>query len=231
MLRPSDNYKPNGKVLSDEGRQNYADYVDSLIKQFSEGLELLKGEYTSNKSNPSLAYSNLVMSIDDLDMFATMTFIDCLIASKLFILAKEDYEKKFLRGKLQVILNEGFKKLYGFGKGKANSKWKKIESIQGTLPPFLRAEYTRITNELENVSASFNWWKEERSIETHIDAFALYDSRCVEIDESQVMMDSLRLIDVLNEVQNYTTKVHGCYVNTINQMYLSVNKAQQSEFL
>ena len=85
MLRPSDNYKPNGKVLSDEGRQNYADYVDSLIKQFSEGLELLKGEYTSNKSNPSLAYSNLVMSIDDSDMFATMTFIDCLIASKLFI--------------------------------------------------------------------------------------------------------------------------------------------------
>lgn len=73
------------------------------------------------------------MSIDDSDMFATMTFIDCLIASKLFILAKEDYEKKFLRGKLQVILNEGFKKLYGFGKGKASSKWKKIESIQGTL--------------------------------------------------------------------------------------------------
>lgn len=231
MLRPSDNYKPNGKVLSDEERQNYADYVDSLIKQFSEGLELLKGEYTSNKSNPRLAYSNLVMSIDDLDMFATMTFIDCLIASKLFILAKEDYEKKFLRGKLQVILNEGFKKLYGFGKGKANSKWKKMESIQGTLPPFLRAEYTRITNELENISASFNWWKEERSIETHIDAFALYDSRCVEIDESRIMIDSLRIIDTLNEVQNYTTKVHGCYVNTINQMYLSVNKAQQSEFL
>lgn len=92
-------------------------------------------------------------------------------------------------------------------------------------PPFLRAEYTRITNELENISASLNWWKEERSIETHIDAFALYDSRCVEIDESQVMMDSLRLIDVLNEVQNYTSKVHGCYVNTINQMYLSAHKA------
>lgn len=118
MLRPSDNYKPNGKVLSDEGRQNYADYVDSVIKQFSEGLELLKDEYTANKNNPNLAYYNLVMSIDDSDMFATMTFIDCLIASKLFILAKEDYEKKFLRGKLQVILNEGFKKLYGFGKGK-----------------------------------------------------------------------------------------------------------------
>ena len=135
MLRPSDNYKPNGKVLSDEGRQNYADYVDSVIKQFSERLELLKDEYTANKNNPNLVYSNLVMSIDDLDMFATMTFIDCLIASKLFILAKEDYEKKFLRGKLQVILNEGFKKLYGFGKGKANSKWKKIESIQGSKPP------------------------------------------------------------------------------------------------
>jgi len=224
MFRPSDNYKPNGKVLSDEGRQNYADYVDSLIKQFSEGLELLKGEYTSNKSNPSLAYSNLAMVIDDLDMFATMTYIDCLIASKLFILAKEDYEKKFLRGKFQVILNEGFKKLYGFGKGKANSKWKKIESIQGTLPPFLQAEYTRITNELETISTSFNWWKEERNIETHIDAFSLYASRCVEIDESQVMVDSLRLIDVLNEVQSYTTKVHGCYVNTINQMYLSANK-------
>ena len=53
-------------------------------------------------------------------MFATMTFIDCLIASKLFILAKEDYEKKYQQGKLQVVLNEGFKKLYGFGKCKTN---------------------------------------------------------------------------------------------------------------
>ena len=122
MLRPSDNYKPNGNVLSAEGRQNYAGYVDSVIKQFSDGLELLKGEYTTNKCNPNLAYSNLVMVIDDLDMFATMTFIDCLIASKLFILAEEDYEKKFLRGKLQVVLNEGFKKLYGFGKGKPPTK-------------------------------------------------------------------------------------------------------------
>ena len=225
MLRPSDNYKPNGNVLSAEGRQNYAGYVDSVIKQFSDGLELLKGEYTTNKCNPNLAYSNLVMVIDDLDMFATMTFIDCLIASKLFILAEEDYEKKFLRGKLQVVLNEGFKKLYGFGKGKANSKWKKIEAIQSMLPPFLQTEYIRITNGLEAISNSFNWWKEERNVETHIDAFALYDSRCIEIDESQVMMDSLRLIDVLNEVQNYTTKVHGCYVNTINLMCLSVNKA------
>lgn len=95
MLRPSDNYKPNGNVLSAEGRQNYAGYVDSVIKQFSDGLELLKGEYTTNKCNPNLAYSNLVMVIDDLDMFATMTFIDCLIASKLFILAEEDYELKF----------------------------------------------------------------------------------------------------------------------------------------
>lgn len=224
MLRPSDNYKPNGKVLSDEGRQNYANYVDSVIKQFSEGLELLKEEYITNKNNPNLVCSSLVMVIDDLDMFATMTFIDCLIASKLFILAKEDYEKKFLRGKLQVILNEGFKKLYGFGNGKANSKWKKMESIQRVLPPFLQTEYIRITNGLEAISNSFNWWKEERNIETHIDAFALYDSRCVEIDESRVMMDSLRLIDALNEVQNYTTKVHGCYVNTINQMCQSVNK-------
>lgn len=224
MFRPSDNYKPNGKVLSAEGRQNDANYVDSVIKQFSEGLELLKEEYTANKNNSSLAYSDLVMLIDDLDMFATMTFIDCLIASKLFILAKEGYEKKFLRGKLQVILNEGFKKLYGFGNGKANSKWKKVESIQEVLPPLLRAEYIRIAKELENISVSFNWWKEERNIETHIDAFALYDSRCIEIDESQVMMDSLRLIDVLNEVQNYTTKVHGCYVYTINQICLSVNK-------
>ena len=116
---------PNGKVLSDEGRQNYANYVDSVIKQFSERLELLKEEYTTNKKNPSLAYSSLVLSIDDLDMFATMTFIDCLIASKLFILAKEDYEKKYQQGKLQVVLNEGFKKLYGFGKCKTNSKWKK----------------------------------------------------------------------------------------------------------
>jgi hypothetical protein len=38
------------------------------------------------------------------------------VVSKYFMLAEKDYERRLMRGKLSVILNEGFKKLYGFGK-------------------------------------------------------------------------------------------------------------------
>lgn len=40
--------------------------------------------------------------------------IDSMVVGKYFILADRDYDQRFMRGKLFVILKEGFKKLYGF---------------------------------------------------------------------------------------------------------------------
>lgn len=42
-------------------------------------------------------------------LFVLITMIDSMVAGKYFILADRDYDRRFMRGKLFVILNEGFK--------------------------------------------------------------------------------------------------------------------------
>ena len=60
-------------------------------------------------------------------LFVLITMIDSMVAGKYFILADRDYDRRFMRGKLFVILNEGFKKLYGFNEQSHISSWWKDE--------------------------------------------------------------------------------------------------------
>ncbi len=47
-----------------------------------------------------------------------------MVAGKYFILADHDYDWRFMRRKLFVILNDGFKKLNGFNmKSHKKSEW------------------------------------------------------------------------------------------------------------
>lgn len=49
-----------------------------------------------------------------------MTMCDRMVAGKYFILADTDYDKRFMRGKMKVFLNEGFKRLYGYNETNKN---------------------------------------------------------------------------------------------------------------
>ena len=90
-----------------------------------------------------------------------------------------------MRGKLRVVLNEGFKKLYGFNdKNRGNSEWKKLASVLKYFPEEINHQYNHLSSLLEEHSKSSSWWRDERDIETHLDTEKLYDSRCEDIIES-----------------------------------------------
>ena len=150
------------------------------------------------------------------DLFVIITFIDCLVISKYFLLADTDYDKRFMRGKMKVILNEGFKKLYGYEKNTyKKSEWCKLSSAVELCPEIIKRQYIDLSEKLKEQSVSPTWWKGERDVETHIDAEKLYESRCEEIIESEVMMDVTKLLNTLYAVQLFTTNVHACFHNTI----------------
>lgn len=208
-------FQYNGKVISDDERKEFIKVFDESISQYSEGFPLIKeglDNYKDNDNDFLKAYRTAL----SVYLFVLITSIDCLVISKYFLLADKDYDKRFMRGKMKIILNEGFKKLYGFeDRTKKKSEWNKLHYIIENCPELIKRQYKELSERLEEHSKSSSWWKSEREQETHIDAEGLYESRCEEIIESKVMMDATKLFATLYAIQLFMTNVHAYFHNTM----------------
>ena len=119
-----------------------------------------------------------------------------------------------------VILNEGFKRLYGFDeKTHKKSEWDRLLPLMKHFPESINRQYQELTYLLEKHANSSSWWREERNLETHMDAEKLYESRQEEVIESKVMMDSLKLFDTLFAVNHFLTNMHSCLYNYMVDKY------------
>lgn len=209
----------NGKTLSEEERKEFVLIIDETIAQYTEGLPLMKDSLESTKEKCD-DYHRIDYTLTSVMLFVLLTMIDSMVASKYFILADGDYDRRFMRGKLMVILNEGFKRLYGFNeKTHKKSEWDRLLSILSYFPEVINLQYQDLTYHLEKHAQSSSWWKEERDLETHMDAEMLYDSRQEEIVESKVMMDSMKLFNTLLAVNNFLSNMHTCLYNYLVGKY------------
>ena len=207
----------NGKFLSVTERKEFISVADETISGFTEGLPLLKKMLEDNRGKYDEFHESYSVLLSVMQ-FVTITVIDSMVITKYFILADKDYDRRFMRGKMKVILNEGFKKLYGFNGGK-KSKWNDIGTILKYFPEEIHRQYQELTSLLDAHSKSSSWWREERVAETHLDADKLYDSRCEDIEESKVMLDSLKLYDTLFDVYAFLSNMHACINNTLIDKY------------
>lgn len=209
----------NGRTLSEEERKQFVAMIDETIALFYEGLPLIQDALERIKDLHD-EYHEIDRSILSVMLFVVMTMMDSMVASKYFILADGDYDRRFMRGKLMVILNEGFKRLYGFNKNTHNkSEWDRLLPLLGHFPEDINRQYQELTFHLEKHAHSSSWWKEVRNVETHIDAEQLYKSRQEEIIESKVMMDSMKLYSTLLAVNNFLTNMHDCIYKSLLKKY------------
>jgi len=209
----------NGKTLSESERKEFISVIDSTIAQYSEGVPLMTSilEDTTEKHDE---YHKIDRTVVSVYLFVLITMIDSMVAGKYFILADRDYDQRFMRGKLFVILNEGFKKLYGFNeKSHKKSEWDRLLPIMKYFPEVINRQYQVLTYLLENQSHTSSWWKDERNFETHLDSEKLYKSRQEDIVESKVMMDSLKLFNTLMSVSNFLNNIHTCLFNFLVRKY------------
>ena len=209
----------NGKILSESERKEFIAIIDNIIAQHSEGLPLMASILEDTKENHD-EYHKIDRTVVSVYLFVLITMIDSMVAGKYFILADRDYDRRFMRGKLFVILNEGFKKLYGFNKmSHKKSEWERLHFIMKHFPEVINRQYQELTSLLEQQSKTSSSWKDERNYETHLDTEKLYKSRQEEIIESKVMMDSLKLFNTLMAVSNFLGNVHACLFNFLVGKY------------
>lgn len=209
----------NGKILSAEERKEFVNVIDETVSTFTYGLPLLAEELERIETLDD-DYHRICRVVYSVSLFVVLTMSDCMVAGKYFILADTDYDKRFMRGKMKVILNEGFKKLYGYNESnKNNSEWYRLLEFMKFFPEVINRQYQDLTYQLEKQSKISSWWRDERNYETHIDSEKLYDSRMVEIEESKEMKETLRLYDALFAVNHFLTNVHACLRNYLVGKY------------
>lgn len=207
----------NGKELNEDEKKEFLQMVNETISIHLEGLPVLKESLEQIKDLHD-EFHEAYRVVISVSQFALIIMIDSMVISKYFILADKDYDKRFMRGKMKIILNEGFKKIYGF-KGGKDSKWDELSRILKYFPEKIKKQYQELSSLLEEHSKSSSWWKDERDLETHLDAEKLYASRCEDVVESKVMMESLKLFRTLRAVILFLTNMHTCLYNLLVGMY------------
>lgn len=211
--------QPKGDSLTPDERKAFVANIDDHVANSEIGLQMM-----SNRLNEIIisqgVYYDIERTINSVFLFTTLTMSDCMVASKYFLLADTDYDRRFMRGKLKIILNEGFKRLYGYEeKTKNKSEWFRLQPLMKHFPEFINLQYQKVTYLLEKHSKSSSWWKEERDIETHLEAETLYESRQVGLNESKVMMETTDLLGALQAVNDFMTNVNACFLNSLIDKY------------
>ena len=191
----------NNRILTPDERVEYCKISDNYINEFSEYIDGIYQLAKDSSLSEHSASSQINNTLIETSLFIQYSLCDCAVLNKLFIRATNPYEKSMLRGKLKVLLNESFKKLYGFNKkGYKDSYCAQLEVIMPMFPGF-KSQFDELLSDLAQISKD-SWWKEERDAEVHIDAVRLYGLRHEEINESKVVIETLQLTACFNRFNN-----------------------------
>ena len=203
----------NNKVLSAQEREEFRIISEETIRDFSESIEGFYELSQEFKPSTNKDHDKISKTVLDVGIFTSYTFCDCVALLKHFVLSSNAYDKSLFRGKLKVLLNEGFKSLYGFNdKQRKRSYYIKLGEIMNYFPGF-QLEYDSILLKLKQLSEQSTWWKDERNTEVHLDMSQLYKTRHEEINESKVAMESQLLIGLLVQINKLMGRMHQAYID------------------
>lgn len=211
----------NNKVLSAQEREEFRIRAEETIEIFTESIDGFCELYQEYKPSQNKVHDKITKTVLDVGIFTCYTYCDCTVLLKHFILSTDLYEKRLFRGKLKVLLNEGFKSLYGFNdKQRKRSYYIKLGEIMNYFPGF-QLEYDSILLKLKQLSEQSSWWKDERNTEVHLDMSQLYKTRHEEINESKVAMESQLLMGLLVQINKLMGRMHQAYIDYM-MMHLKI---------
>lgn len=147
----------------------------------------------------------------DISLYVSLLFGDFIVLFHQFLSSGFLYERRFAMAKLYPLMNESFKRLYGFVNKDTglvvlspDSYWKKIQELH----PLMNEQEIALFDQLEDVllkKASFSWWKADRDAEVHLNAEKIYKHRCDQEDENVAIRDAMSFYDVLFRTTRLTS--------------------------
>ena len=202
----------NNKVLNEQERMKLCEEADDAVRHFAESIDGMHEWAEKVASNENKGFRTIEREFIDISIFLAYCYCDISLITKQFVQSNNSYEKSFLRGKLKVLLNESFKKLYGFAKKtKEEPYFARLKKL-GALFPQFSSEIQVFEKELHEYSIMDSWWKDERDAEVHWGIEKLYQYRHEEVNESKVMMEAHFKIDILLRVNFFISTLHKAFI-------------------
>lgn len=205
----------NFRLLTEQERTELCCMIDGFIKEFSESIDAVHKLAEDIETSENEWYKEVNREFIAIGIFVAYCFCDMSLMTKQFVQSSNPYERAFLRGKLQVLLNESFKKLYGFSKtAQCNSYFARLKKLSELFPLF-EDDIKDFETELREYSTKDSWWKDERDAEVHLDIEKLYQYRHEEVNESKVMMEAHFMISILYRVNFFIATLHKAFIASL----------------
>lgn len=205
----------NNKVLNNQERMKLCEVADDAVKNFAESIDGMYEWAEEVASNENKGFRTIEREFIDIGIFVAYCYCDIALMTRQFIQSNNSYERSFLRGKLKVLLNESFKKLYGFAKKtKDETFFTRLKKLAALFPQF-SSEIRVFEADLHEYSIKDTWWKDERDAEVHWDIEKLYQYRHEEVNESKVMMEAHFMISILYRVNFFIATLHKAFIASL----------------
>jgi hypothetical protein len=198
-----------------------------LEKTLREMPQSVDGIYATKKLFSALSSTKgeriaALAKLYDISLYVSLLSGDFVVLFHQFLSSDFLYERKYAMAKLYPLMNEGFKRLYGFvnentGQVRLSSDayWKDIQEFV----PLMNETEKALYDELEDVllkKASYSWWKDVRDAEVHLDAEKIYKNRCDQEDENVSIRDAMSFYDVLSR----TTHLMSLMLSRLSEVHL-----------
>lgn len=206
------------KVLSEQERREFCKQADRVISDFIDSIGTLYNMRENLSFEEDEWFKKNEGILISLRIFTSYCQCDIMVLTKQFILSTHYYEKAFTYGKLKVVLNESFKKLYGFTESAQHkSYFARLKEVV-THFPWLKDTLETISAELEKECKDKTWWKEERDAEVHMDIEMLDRFRNEDIYESQVVQDVISILDIFDRIDQFASTIHKAVNDYIDDL-------------
>ena len=184
---------------------------ESLIKTM--GLVLDSSTITIDKcfkTKTSLAEERVEMhNLLDFTIHLNYVLLDLAVAFRQYLSAKKPHEERFATKYLNVIMIEGYKRTYGYGKIISESFWvSKIKPICDDLPQIYQDKYQALTGKIIKVGKSGIFDKDSRDYAVHYDADVkkVYNM-LIALNGETSASNTIVFLDLLENIENFITEI------------------------
>ncbi len=217
------------KRLEEETLANTNSYVNLIDSVRSSVLMLDRVEDYMSNANLSIPDSNYhLRRIGEYTMLLGLIWLDITTAFRVYLNAKENYETIYSTKQLLIIINEGFKKIYGYISIDQNGNYKTKERNKSfwvnDIGKLVKSELTHLTSKYDEITVLLDSYDDEelKNMKTPRDLFVHYDNdptkvydELIKLDIEKMTIKIIPFMGILSKMVFFSQNVLKAYAQQI----------------
>jgi hypothetical protein len=154
---------------SENAIKNHSERLDTFI--LHQNIPAKINQHFENLDEDSVVPIHRLLEIEKIAMHLTFLYIDLASAIRAFISSEYVLEKQLSLKQVNIIVYEGFNKLYALDDNSQNSFWKKYVCpvISQTTESTTLCEFNSMDKELQELRLSIKSFRDQRQLSIHLD--------------------------------------------------------------